>query len=92
MFHAHNRIESANGQGSDLEQRFQHAAEHMKQVPGFVKFEMLRASDDSHYLVTTVWESEKHFHDWVKSPHFRAAHGGNESAGKATVSTYHVVI
>lgn len=92
MFEAHNRLQvQSEEQSQMLEQRFSKASEHMKKVPGFVKFSMLRAHDGSHYLVKTLWESEQHFHDWVKSPHFQAAHGGREQGGQAEVATYRVI-
>ncbi len=92
MFEAHNRLQVQNDeQRHMLEDRFSKAAEHMTKIPGFLKFTMLRAQDGSHYLVKTLWESEQHFQDWVKSPHFQAAHGGHGPSEQAKVASYDVI-
>lgn len=93
VYVAHNRLAiDSEEQGNMLQERFAMAGQHMKRVPGFTAFEMLRASDKSHFIVSTTWESEKHFRDWVESPHFAAAHGGQaRNAGQAQVATYDVV-
>lgn len=92
MYVAHNRLAiQSEEQQKMLEERFAMAAEHMKQVPGFSTFQLLRASDNSHFIVSTTWESEQHFRDWLASPHFAAAHGGQRGAGQAAVATYEVV-
>lgn len=93
MYVAQNRLAvQSEEQRKMLEERFAMAGEHMKRVPGFTEFQLLRASDNSHFIVSTTWESEQHFRDWTESPHFAAAHGGqNRSAGQAQVTTYEVV-
>ncbi|MFB5192570.1 antibiotic biosynthesis monooxygenase family protein [Alicyclobacillus fastidiosus] len=93
MYVAHNRLPIQNEeQRKVLEERFAKAGEHMKRVPGFAGFQMLRASDNSHYIVSTTWESEQHFQDWIQSPHFASAHGGQSRAGgQAQVATYEIV-
>ncbi len=93
MYIAHNRLAiESEEQQKMFEERFAMAGEHMKRVPGFVSFSMLRASDKSHFIVSTTWESEQHFRDWVASPHFANAHGGQaRAAGQTQVSTYDVV-
>lgn len=93
MYVAHNKLDiQSDEQSKMLEERFAMAGDHMKHVPGFQGFEMLRATDNSHFLVSTMWESEQHFKDWVQSPHFASAHGGsNQGAAQAQVATYDVV-
>lgn len=93
MYIAHNKLDVQNEeQRRMLEERFAMAGEHMKQVPGFEGFQMLRSTDNSHFLVSTTWTSEQHFQDWVTSPHFAAAHNGsNRGAAQAQVATYEVV-
>ncbi|GEO27332.1 hypothetical protein AAC03nite_31170 [Alicyclobacillus acidoterrestris] len=93
MYVAHNRLPIENeAQEKMLEERFAKAGEHMKRVPGFTGFQMLRASDHSHFIVSTMWASEQHFQDWIQSPHFAATHGGRgHTAGQAQVATYEVI-
>ena len=93
MIEAHNKIFiESEEHGERLLHGFSHAAEHMKQVPGFVQFSMLKAQDGSHYIVRVLWETEEHFHHWVKSDHFREAHKGQSGSGKAELTGYHVVL
>lgn len=93
LFQAHNKITVADADhAATLEERFKNAAERMKAVPGFVKFGMLKAQDGSHYIVSTLWETEQHFKAWVSSPHFQAAHSGQaHPQAQAEVSSYHVI-
>lgn len=51
---------------------------HLKGLPGFVEFHMLRGpqAEDGTILYTShsVWESEDSFRDWTRSEAFRKAH------------------
>lgn len=52
---------------------------HLKELPGFVEFHMLKGALDEEkgtvlYSSHTVWENEDHFIAWTKSEAFRAAH------------------
>ena len=50
---------------------------HLKAVPGFVSFHLMRGPDrDDHVLYAshTAWESEAAFQGWTKSEAFRTAH------------------
>lgn len=51
---------------------------HLKGLPGFVEFHMLRGpqAEDGTILYTShsVWESEDRFKDWTRSEAFRMAH------------------
>ncbi|SFE67519.1 antibiotic biosynthesis monooxygenase family protein [Roseivivax sediminis] len=50
---------------------------HLKQVPGFVEFHMLKGPEADGkvlYASHTIWESEEAFIGWTKSEAFRAAH------------------
>ena len=57
---------------------------HLRDVPGFVEFHMLRGPErDDHVLYSshTVWASQAAFTAWTTSEAFRAAHrgaGGNK--------------
>ena len=47
----------------------------MDKQPGFLRMDILRPqTDDSPYLVMTVWESEQAFQQWVGSEDFKLAH------------------
>lgn len=93
MYVAHNRLPiHGEDQRKMLEERFAKAGDHMKHVPGFAGFQLLRANDQSHFIVSTTWESKQYFEDWIQSPHFAAAHGGqSQPSGNAQVAAYEVV-
>lgn len=58
---------------------------HLKGVPGFVEFHMLKGPEAENgtilYSSHTVWESEDKFRDWTRSEAFRATH---KDAGNAS--------
>lgn len=93
MFQAHNKISVSDaGHAAMLEDRFRDAGERMRAVPGFVKFALLRARDGTHYIVSTLWETEQAFEQWRSSPHFQAAHAGRTNARpQAELGTYDVI-
>ena len=93
MFQAHNRITVTDEvHAAHLEERFRGASERMREVPGFVKFALLRAKDGSHYVVSTLWETEQAFQNWRSSPHFQSAHASQTNARpQAEISAYDVV-
>jgi heme-degrading monooxygenase HmoA len=84
MFIAMNRFKVKKGAEADFEAVWLNREIHLDQVPGFVKFHLLRGPErDDHVLYSshTVWASERHFADWTRSAAFRAAHrdaGGNK--------------
>ncbi len=50
---------------------------HLKSVPGFVSFHLMRGPDRADHVLYashTAWESEEAFLGWTKSEAFRAAH------------------
>ncbi len=50
---------------------------HLKDMPGFVEFHMLRGPEENGarlYASHTVWESEDAFRAWTTSEQFRKAH------------------
>lgn len=50
---------------------------HLKEMPGFVEFQMLRGPEEDGkrlYASHTVWTDEDAFRAWTRSEQFRAAH------------------
>ena len=72
-----NRVYVSQKYAQDFEQRFRDRAGLVDQVAGFERNIVLRpASDDTPYVVLTIWESETAFESWVGSAAFRRAHSG----------------
>jgi heme-degrading monooxygenase HmoA len=84
MFIAMNRFQVVPGSEEAFEQVWLSRDTHLKGVPGFVEFHLLRgAAEDDHTLYSShsVWRSRADFEAWTRSDAFRAAHrdaGGNK--------------
>ena len=79
MFIAMNRFRVLPGSEAAFEDVWLSRDTHLKDVPGFVVFHLLRgpkADDHTLYSSHTVWASREAFEGWTKSEAFRAAHRG----------------
>lgn len=85
MYIAMNRFRIHKGREADFEQVWLSRESHLKSVPGFRSFVLLRGPDrDDHVLYAshTEWESHDDFEAWTKSEAFRLAHkGAGENRG-----------
>ena len=84
MFIAMNRFRVARGSETDFETVWTSRDTHLKTVPGFVTFHLLRGPErEDHTLFAshTIWASRAAFEAWTHSEAFRLAHrnaGGNK--------------
>ena len=84
MFIAMNRFKVIRGSEADFETVWTSRDTHLREVPGFVTFHLLRGPEhDDHTLFAshTIWASREDFEAWTKSEAFRLAHrsaGGNK--------------
>ena len=77
MFIAMNRFKIILGEEDAFEQVWAERDSHLKTVPGFKDFKLLRGPEGEEYTLFashTVWESEEAFIEWTRSEAFRAAH------------------
>ena len=82
---AMNRFKVLTGSERVFEDMWLNRDVHLKTVPGFVEFHLLRGpAGEGHtlYASHTVWGSEEDFVNWTKSEAFREAHK-NAGSGKA---------
>ena len=82
-----NRFKVAPGAEAAFEQVWTSRDTHLRGVPGFVEFHLLRGPQrDDHMLYSshTVWRDRGSFEDWTRSDAFRAAHrnAGNTKGGE----------
>ncbi|EFJ44621.1 hypothetical protein VOLCADRAFT_106286 [Volvox carteri f. nagariensis] len=72
---------------SDFEQVWKTRESRLKQMPGFVRFAMLRCENVPGKYISqaaleccegggTYWQSKEDFQNWTKSSQFAASHGG----------------
>ena len=79
MFIAMNRFRVLRGSEQDFETVWTSRDTHLKAVPGFVAFHLLRGpqrEDHTLFASHTIWASHAAFEDWTKSDAFRRAHAG----------------
>lgn len=77
MYLTMNRFKVRPDQAEAFEALWLRRDSHLKTVPGFVSFHLMRGPErDDHVLYAshTAWETEEAFTGWTKSEAFRAAH------------------
>ncbi|MEM9169769.1 MAG: antibiotic biosynthesis monooxygenase [Pseudomonadota bacterium] len=77
MYIAMNRFKIVPGNEAAFEEVWASRDSHLKDVPGFETFHLVRGpqtDDYTLYASHTVWASEDDFVAWTKSEAFRAAH------------------
>lgn len=84
MYLTMNRFKVRLGQEMAFEEVWSSRDSHLKTVPGFVAFHLLKGEEMDGYRLYashTAWETEAAFRAWTTSEAFRAAHkgaGGNK--------------
>ena len=84
MFIAMNRFQVIRGAETDFETVWTSRDTHLRDVPGFIAFHLLRGPErEDHTLFAshTLWASHADFEAWTKSEAFPLAHrnaGGNK--------------
>ena len=79
MFIAMNRFRIRKGMEGDFEEMWLKRDSHLKGVPGFLEFQLLKgpeAEDHTLYASHSVWASRSDFETWTQSEAFRKAHAG----------------
>lgn len=77
MFIAMNRFKVMPGSESAFEQVWTSRDTHLRDVPGFITFHLLRGpqrDDHTLYASHTLWRSRQDFEAWTQSEAFRLAH------------------
>jgi heme-degrading monooxygenase HmoA len=77
MYIAMNRFKVALGSEADFETVWTSRDTHLKEVPGFMAFHLLKGpqrEDHVLYASHSIWADYAAFEGWTKSEAFRAAH------------------
>lgn len=77
MFIAMNRFKVARDAEADFEQVWTSRDTHLRDVPGFLSFHLLRGperEDHTLYASHATWRSREDFEAWTRSEAFRLAH------------------
>ena len=96
MFIAMNRFRVVEGMGDQFEERWRSRESYLQDVPGFVRFELLRGDTAGDYISHSTWTSREAFDAWTRSEAFAAGHRQGSTQGLLTgppvVSLYDVVL
>jgi heme-degrading monooxygenase HmoA len=68
----HFRVDPARG--AEFEEHWRRRETHLAEVPGFVRFALLRDDEPGHYVSHSTWRSRADFEAWTRSEAFRKAH------------------
>ncbi len=77
MFIAMNRFKVQPGSEKDFEEVWTGRDTHLRGVPGFVEFHLVRGPEREDYVLYashTIWRSHGDFEAWTRSEAFRSAH------------------
>lgn len=97
MFVAMNHFRVAPGKGAEFEQIWATRETHLRGVPGFVRFALLRGDAEGEYISHSTWRDRAAFTAWTQSEAFVAGHrqGGSLMgvlAGPPQVKLYDAVL
>ena len=97
MFIAMNNFKVASGREQEFEEVWKGRESHLRGVPGFVRFALLRGDAPGEYVSHSTWESRQAFTAWTQSEAFVAGHrqGGSLMGvleGPPQVKLYEAVI
>lgn len=97
MFIAMNHFKVAQGKERDFEEIWKNRETYLNDVPGFVRFALLRGDAPGEYISHSTWESRDAFVKWTQSEAFVQGHrqGGSLMGvldGPPVVKTYEAVI
>jgi len=80
MYVVMNRFTIHPGKNGEFEGRWRDRQSHLKEVPGFLRFRLLKL-DDTTYSSYAEWESAAAFGDWTRSEAFHQAHARGAPVG-----------
>lgn len=80
MFVAMNRFQVQPSKGEDFERIWRDRETYLDQVPGFLRFALLRG-DSGEYISHSTWETRQAFEDWTNSEAFKKGHAGGSLMG-----------
>jgi heme-degrading monooxygenase HmoA len=74
MFIAMNNFKVVEGKGPEFEEVWKTRETHLREVPGFVRFALLRGDQPGEYISHSTWESRDAFDAWTRSDAFVKGH------------------
>jgi heme-degrading monooxygenase HmoA len=81
MFIAMNTFKVASGKEQQFEEIWKNRDTYLHEVPGVIRFSLLRGDNPGEYISHSTWESRDAFLAWMQSPAFAAGHRQGSLAG-----------
>jgi heme-degrading monooxygenase HmoA len=81
VFIAMNHFKIVPGKESEFEEVWKNRDSRLQNVPGVLRFALLRGDADNEYISHSTWESRDAFMAWMQSPAFAAGHRGASMMG-----------
>jgi heme-degrading monooxygenase HmoA len=76
MFIAMNHFSVDPERGAEFEEIWRQRDSYLAEVPGFVRFALLRGDEPGSYASHSVWRDRAAFEAWTTSEAFKKAHAG----------------
>ena len=76
MYVVMNHLSVPEKEVEHLKKVFVHSTESMKQVEGFIDFQLMYSNDQHDLLVYTKWQNQEDYNAWKTSQAFQQAHQG----------------
>jgi heme-degrading monooxygenase HmoA len=97
LFIAMNRFTVNPERGDDFEKVWRERETYLEEVPGFVRFALLKGDEPGQYVSHSTWESREAFEGWTRSEAFRKAHAQARTpegilTGHPRLETYEAVV
>lgn len=77
MFVAMNRFSVKPERSDDFERAWRERESYLEEVPGFIRFALLRGDVPGEFISHSTWESREAFKAWTQSEAFHKAHGSS---------------
>jgi heme-degrading monooxygenase HmoA len=74
IFIAMNHFDVDPARSDEFEARWGERESYLTEVPGFLRFALLRGDEPGDYVSHSTWESRSAFEAWTRSEAFRKAH------------------
>ncbi len=81
MFIAMNNFKIVPGKEREFEEVWKNRETHLQDVPGIVRFALLRGDAEGEYVSHSTWASRDAFVAWTQSEAFAAGHRGASLMG-----------
>jgi len=96
-FIAMNRFRVNPERSTEFEEHWRKRETYLQQVPGFLRFALLRGDEPGEYVSHSTWQGRAAFEAWTRSDAFRRAHAQARTpegvlAGPPRLETFEAVL